>query len=46
LVVPVGEMEDLDRTVDPKSSKWVNAMLAKEGHRTCAEARELIKAID
>ncbi len=45
LVVPVGELEGFDKTISGKSSMWVNAMLAKNGHQTCAAAKDLIRQV-
>lgn len=42
LVVPVGEMEGLDRSIGLEKSAWVNAMLADNRHITCVEARALL----
>ncbi|MEU6133410.1 AAA family ATPase [Nocardioides sp. NPDC047086] len=45
LVVPVGEMEGLDRSIGLEKSAWVNAMLADNRHITCAEARSLLSPL-
>ncbi len=45
LIVPVGELEGFDRTITGERTIWVNRMLEKQGHKTCAAAKELIKLI-
>lgn len=42
LVVPVGEMEDFDKSVDGHGSTWVSAMLEADGHSRCEAARRLM----
>ncbi|MDK3255718.1 ATP-dependent nuclease [Blastococcus capsensis] len=42
LLVPVGEMESFDKSVDGHGSPWVSAMLEKGGHKSSAEARQLV----
>lgn len=45
LVVPVGEMEDLDKTVELHGGAWVSEMLSRGNHRTCAVARDLLSPL-
>ncbi|MGQ4818956.1 hypothetical protein ACQ1ZK_17795, partial [Enterococcus faecium] len=42
LLVPVGEMESFDKSVDGHGSPWVSAMHEKGGHKSSAEARQLV----
>lgn len=42
LVVPLGTMEDFDRTIGRKGAKWVNAMLDKGGHLASNEVRQMV----
>lgn len=42
-VVPVGEMEDYDKSVSGHGAMWVSSMLAKGGHRVPGVARDLLK---
>jgi hypothetical protein len=41
-VVPVGEMEDFEKSIGQHGAAWVSAMLEANGHITCQQARTLI----
>jgi predicted ATPase len=41
-VVPVGEMEDFDKSIGLHGAAWVSAMLEANGHITCQPARTLV----
>ncbi len=45
LVVPVGEMEDFDKSLDGHGSSWVSGMLEVGGHRHCEPARHLLRPL-
>lgn len=45
LIVPVGEMEDFNKSIGAHGAAWVSAMLESGGHRTCEEARALCRQI-
>lgn len=45
LVVPVGEMEDFDKSLDGHGSSWVSGMLEVGGHRHCEPARQLMRPL-
>lgn len=45
LVVPVGEMEDFDKSIGAKGSTWVSTMLERGAHQSCQEARALVAPI-
>jgi len=45
IIVPCGEMEDIDRTISSKKSDyWVSEMLEKKNHETSPIAKELVQA--
>lgn len=41
-VVPLGEMEDFDKSIGHHGSAWVNELFAREGHRTSFAARNFM----
>jgi hypothetical protein len=45
LVVPVGALEDFDRTHGGKGTAWVSSALAANAHESNLEAKDLIKPI-
>lgn len=45
LIVPTGEMEDLDPSVPETKGDWVREMLSSGRFRTCTPARELVSAL-
>ena len=45
LIVPIGEMESFDKDILVEGSSWVSAMLERGGHKTCADARQLVREL-
>jgi len=45
LVVPVGEMEDFDKSSNLHGAAWVSQMLESRKHESCRDARDLVEAI-
>lgn len=45
LIVPIGEMESFDKDISVEGSSWVSAMLERDGHKTCADARQLVREL-
>ncbi|MFE4837386.1 ATP-dependent endonuclease [Arthrobacter sp. NPDC056691] len=41
-VIPAGEMEAFDRTVDGHASQWVTGALEKNLHKTCQEVKDYV----
>lgn len=44
-VVPVGEMEDFDKSIGLHGSAWVTAMLEARKHSSCEAAREFVSPL-
>ena len=44
-IVPVGEMEDFDKSIDLHGAAWVSAMLESGGHRTCLAASQFLSQV-
>jgi len=44
IIVPCGEIEDIDRTISSEKSDWVSEMLEKKNHETNPIAKELVQA--
>ena len=41
-IVPVGEMEDFDKSIGLHGAAWVSAMLEAGGHKTCVAATQFL----
>lgn len=44
-VIPLGEMEDFDKSISGHGAQWVSEMLAQRRHVTCEPARELVATL-